>query len=211
MMSISGVHVRLRGWLKSHSSSLLGWALLVLLGVGAPFGDVLLAQDPDPEAAISEDDDFDEDFEDDEALEDESPLSGGAVEGIDEIEDILEADEDIFAGGGYTYDAGDRRDPFRSLRARNRVELPKGPRPEGKPGLLIEELSLAGVFNTPKGIFAMVRGGPKDKSYLLEEGDQLYDGDVVTITPTEVVFKQIINDPSAIKPFREVVKRLDTN
>jgi hypothetical protein len=33
----------------------------------------------------------------------------------------------------------------------------------------------------------------------------------VTITPTEVVFKQIINDPSAIKPFREVVKRLDTN
>lgn len=197
------VPVRMRSWLLGRGVGLLGWILLALLVAGAPLGNSLLAQDPDAEAADAE--------LADEELGEEDPLGGGPVDGIDEIEEILEADEDIFAGGGYTYDAGDRRDPFRSLRARNRVELPKGPRPEGKPGLLIEELSLAGVFNTPEGIFAMVRGGPKDKSYLLEEGDQLYDGDVVTITPTEVVFKQIINDPSAIKPFREVVKRLDTN
>lgn len=205
-MSNPGVHVRMRSWLASHRGSLLGWVLLALLAMGAPLGDALLAQDPDSEAATAEDGELE-----DEELGEDDPLGGGPVEGIDEIEEILEADEDIFAGGGYTYDAGDRRDPFRSLRARNRVELPKGPRPEGKPGLLIEELSLAGVINTPEGIFAMVRGGPKDKSYLLEEGDQLYDGDVVSITSTEVVFKQIINDPSAIKPFREVVKRLDTN
>ena len=48
----------------------------------------------------------------------------------------------------------------------------------------------------------------KKKSYLLREGDQLYDGDVVRINRTEVVFKQIVNDPTALKPFREVAKKL---
>lgn len=154
----------------------------------------------------------------------EEPLAGSAEEdaqqgeegtagrdGIDDIQDILAADDDIFAGGGYTYDPGDRRDPFRSLRQRNALELPRGPRPEGKPGLLVEEISLTGIISTPEGMLAQVRGGAKDKSYLLQEGDQLYDGDVVSISLNEVVFKQIINDPAAIKPFREVVKRLDTN
>ncbi|MCB1056187.1 MAG: hypothetical protein KDD11_11870 [Acidobacteria bacterium] len=138
---------------------------------------------------------------------DEQATAGGR-DGIDDIEDILEADDDIFAGGGYSYDAGDRRDPFRSLRQRNAVDLPRGPRPEGIPGLLIEEISLTGIFSTPEGTLAQVKGGGKDKSYLLREGDQLYDGDVVSISFEEVVFKQIINDPAAVKPFREVVKRL---
>lgn len=154
-------------------------------------------------AWAQDDDVLDAEIEDGLALEE--------PEGREEIEDILEADEDIFAGGGYTYDRGDRRDPFRALGGRNRVTLPTGPRPEGKAGLLIEELTLSGIFDLPEGIFAMVRGGSKDKSYMLEEGDRLYDGDVVSITPGEVVFKQIINDPAAIKPFREVVKRLDSN
>ena len=32
---------------------------------------------------------------------------------------------------------------------------------------------------------------------------------VVAINREEVVFKQIVNDPSIIKPFREVVKKLN--
>ena len=43
----------------------------------------------------------------------------------------------------------------------------------------------------------------------MREGDQLYDGDVVRITQNEVVFKQIVNDPTVLKPFREVVKKLN--
>lgn len=129
-------------------------------------------------------------------------------EDLDEIDQILEEDEEVLAGGGYTYDPGDRRDPFISP-FRRQVALPRGPRPEGKAGLLIEEISLTGIFETPEGVLAQVRGGSKDKSYLLQEGDQLYDGDVVSVRLGEVVFKQIVNDPAAIKPFREVVKRLN--
>jgi hypothetical protein len=55
---------------------------------------------------------------------------------------------------------------------------------------------------------AQVKAANQAKSYLLKEGDQLYDGDVVSISRAEVVFKQIVQDPTALKPFREVVKNL---
>jgi hypothetical protein len=40
-------------------------------------------------------------------------------------------------------------------------------------------------------------------------GDQLYDGDVISISGKEAIFKQIVDDPTALKPFREVVKKLN--
>ncbi|HEX2252626.1 MAG TPA: hypothetical protein VHQ65_05115 [Thermoanaerobaculia bacterium] len=126
-----------------------------------------------------------------------------------DIDAILEGDEEVlFGGGGYSYDPGGRRDPFKSLLdARERPEL-DGPRPEGVPGLLIDEVAVTGIFRTPRGRVAQVQASDKDKSYLIREGDDLYDGDVVSIGANEVVFKQIVQDPTALKPFREVVKKL---
>jgi Tfp pilus assembly protein PilP len=56
---------------------------------------------------------------------------------------------------------------------------------------------------------AQVQASNKDKSHLLRVGDQLFDGDVVRITENEILFKQIVSDPTALKPFREVSKRLN--
>lgn len=134
------------------------------------------------------------------------PAEGGAE--TTSVDEILAGEEDVLAGTAYSYDPGNRRDPFRSLlAAKNRVER-KGPLPEGIPGLLIEELDLTGIFKTSRGFVAQVLASNKEKSYLIREGDELYDGDVVSITQNEVVFKQIVNDPTVIKPFREVVKKL---
>lgn len=125
------------------------------------------------------------------------------------IDEILAAEEEMLAGIGYSYDAGDRRDPFKSLlQAREPAEL-RGPRPEGIPGLLIDEIDLTGIFVTPEGPVAQVVSPEQDRSYLLREGDQLYDGDVVQISQDSVVFKQILDDPTALKPFREVQKQLN--
>ena len=124
------------------------------------------------------------------------------------VDEILAGEEDVLAGTVYSYDPGNRRDPFRSLlAAKNRVER-KGPLPEGIPGLLIDELDLTGIYHTANGFVAQVLASNKEKSYLIREGDELYDGDVVSISQNEVVFKQIVNDPTVIKPFREVVKKL---
>lgn len=125
------------------------------------------------------------------------------------IDQILEGDEEVLAGNSFTYDPGNRRDPFKSLLiAADRPEF-RGPRPEGIPGLLIDEIDLKGVFRTARGYVAQVTASNQKKSYLIKEGDQLYDGDVVSIGKNEVVFKQIVQDPSALKPFREVVKSLN--
>jgi Tfp pilus assembly protein PilP len=127
---------------------------------------------------------------------------------LEEIDQILEGEEEVLSGEGYTYDPGNRRDPFKSLLAApDRPEF-RGPRPDGIPGLLIDEIGLYGIYRTGKGYVAQVKAANQGKSYLLKEGDQLYDGDVVSIGRDEVVFKQIVQDPTALKPFREVVKTL---
>ena len=132
---------------------------------------------------------------------------GGADLG--NIDEILEGEEEVLSGSGFSYDPGNRRDPFKSLLAApDRPEI-RGPRPEGVPGLLIDEIDLTGIFRTSKGFVAQVVASNQKKSYLLKEGDQLYDGDVVSINKNEVVFKQVVQDPTALKPFREVVKNLN--
>ena len=83
-----------------------------------------------------------------------------------------------------------------------------GSRPDGIPGLLIDEIELKGITRTPRGYVAHVSPHGVRQSYLLKEGDQLFDGDVISINRQEVVFKQVVQDPTASKPFREVVKRL---
>ena len=134
-------------------------------------------------------------------------LSVDLDQGAD-VDGQLQDDLDTLAGRGETYDAEERRDPFRSLLAGRRT-APPGERPEGIPGLLIDELDLTGIYVTPEGPVAQVRAADKRKSYLLREGDQLFDGDVLEISKRELMFKQIVDDPAALKPFREVVKKLN--
>jgi hypothetical protein len=138
------------------------------------------------------------------------PAIGSPTPDMGNIDQILEGDEEVLAGGSaFTYDPGNRRDPFKSLLiAPDRPEF-RGPRPEGVPGLLIDEIDLKGIFRTARGYVAQVNASNQKKSYLLKEGDQLYDGDVMSIGKNEVVFKQIVQDPTALKPFREIVKSLN--
>ena len=104
----------------------------------------------------------------------------------------------------YHYDPQGRRDPFQSL---------IGPAPKrqsgqvpGPPGFLIDEIKLQGVVKTrEQGLVAMVNG-PDNKGYLIKVGDKVLDGEVIRITPTSVVFRQEVNDPTRIERFREVVK-----
>lgn len=152
--------------------------------------------------------------------QDEPALEGAAQEGgdegtleapaVDDIDEMLQGEEEIFgAFEKYTYDPGERRDPFRSLLVTREAPEIQGPRPEGVPGLLIDEVSLIGIIRTPAGYVAQVQAADRQKSFLLHEGEELFDGEVVSIDGNEVVFKQIVRDPTAVKPFRERVKVLN--
>lgn len=148
--------------------------------------------------------------------QDEEPLDGGEAGeeqiDFDQIDDLLAMDDEVMNDPGvYSYDPGARRDPFRSLiQTKDLPENVETERPEGVPGLLIDEIEIEGILVLDGGgPVAQVQTASGDISYLLRPGDELWDGDVVRITLDEVVFKQEDRDPSARKPFREVVKRLN--
>jgi Tfp pilus assembly protein PilP len=106
----------------------------------------------------------------------------------------------------YRYDPQGRRDPFQSLIGPTpRVQA--GQRPPGVPGFLIDEMKLQGVLKTRGGLVAMVNG-PDNKGYLIRVGEKVLDGEVIRITPSSVVFRQEVNDPTRIERYREVVKDL---
>ncbi len=125
------------------------------------------------------------------------------------VDDILKDESAMLAGEGYHYDPGDRRDPFKSLLEARDRPLIQGLRPEGIPGLLIDEIDITGIFVTEDGPIIQVQSADREQSYLLRVGDQLYDGDVIGISGNEAIFKQIVDDPTALKPFRDVVKKLN--
>jgi len=120
------------------------------------------------------------------------------------LQEIL---EEPSAPDAYHYDPQGRRDPFQSLIG-PAPKLQTGQRPPGPPGFLIDEIKLQGVVKTrQQGLVAMVNG-PDNKGYLVKVGDKVLDGEVIRITPTSIVFRQEVNDPTRIERFREVTKEL---
>jgi Tfp pilus assembly protein PilP len=100
----------------------------------------------------------------------------------------------------YHYDPAGRRDPFRSLIVGSTPGGGMIGRVPGVGGFLIEELDLQGVVRTRQGLVGIVNG-PDNNGYQLRVGDKVYDGEVVRVTPTSIVFRQ---------ETREIVKELTT-
>jgi type IV pilus assembly protein PilP len=122
-------------------------------------------------------------------------------------EAMIQQDEAALAGRSYTYDPAGRRDPFRSLLVRPE-DRTRGGRPLGVAGMSVDDIVIYGIWKTRSGYIAQVRA-TDNKSYLIRPGDLLYDGEVTRVGPNEVVFRQNINDPQSVKPFREVTKQLN--
>ena len=128
-----------------------------------------------------------------------------ATEGVQQsLQEIL---EEPSGPESYHYDPQGRRDPFQSLIG-PAPKIAPGQRPPGPPGFLIDEIKLQGVIRTKQqGLIGMING-PDNRSWLLKVGDKVLDGEVIRVTPSSVVFRQEVNDPTRIERFREVVKDL---
>jgi len=155
------------------------------------------------------------------AADAQAPSSGDAADaakaqadaqqkaGQQTVETILREQEDLLAGRQFSYDPAGRRDPFRSLFEEVALHR-KGPRPRGVAGMLISELDLTGIVRDTQGGNLAVVMGTDNKGYFLHVGDEVYDGSVIAIDPSvgNVTFRQQVDDPRLIKPYRDVVKRL---
>jgi hypothetical protein len=130
-----------------------------------------------------------------------------AVKALEQIR----REEEMSAEGSFSYRPGNRRDPFLSphdiLQAEITGRVCEG---EGMECWLIQDVVVIGVLARKSGNVALVIG-PDGYGTTLREGDRLYDGEVRRIDPDtgHVVFRQKVNDPTRIKPFRDIEKGLD--
>jgi len=139
-----------------------------------------------------------------------APVADGSAarQAGETINRIMEDSEAVLAGRGFTYDPAGRRDPFRSLV--DPLNAPThGPRPRGIAGMLISEVDLVGIVQKGKEAVAFFNGSD-NKGYFLHVGDTLFDGKIIRIDRASgtVMFRQDVNDPRSIKPYRDVTKRL---
>ena len=105
----------------------------------------------------------------------------------------------------YSYKAENRRDPFVSLLGRGPDPRTPAVRPTGIAGVLINEAVVTGIWKGASGFIATLRA-PDNKTYIVKAGERLLDGTVKTITQTQVVFSQDVNDPLSLVKQREIPK-----
>jgi len=163
--------------------------LAAILGLG--FGGVVFAQESEDPRAEAEDIKTDDDVD------------------VSRIDQILRRDQEVRRGDFFGYDPAGRRDPFRSL-LDSRASLDEeeaAVRPPGLAGMMVEELVLQGIVETPDGILAFVLG--RDQiSYIIRPGTVLYNGEVKDIQSDRVIYRQQVNDPKQVRPFEEIVRTL---
>jgi type IV pilus assembly protein PilP len=108
---------------------------------------------------------------------------------------------------GYTYNPEGRRDPFVSLINRGTDQKSQTPRPEGLPGVSVSDVAIRGIVVNNKAYIAMVQA-PDGKTYIVRNGDRLYDATVKAVLADAVVFVQQVNDPLSLVKQREIRKPL---
>ena len=64
------------------------------------------------------------------------------------------------------------------------------PAPKPTTALTLGEIQVTGVFRTPRGYAAMVEATPIHLSYVVYPGEQFYDGMLVAIEETRLVFRR---------------------
>jgi Tfp pilus assembly protein PilP len=127
------------------------------------------------------------------------------------IEGYQASEESAASGVGLTYDPEGRRDPFISPSELMKFQDVAQCEGEGIACWLITEVNIVGVMARRSGTVALVTG-PDGYGATLEAGDNLYDGEVLRVDASKgvVVFRQRVNDPTRIKPYRDIEKTLST-
>ena len=76
--------------------------------------------------------------------------------------------------------------------------------------MLVTEIDLVGIVQDPAGGDVAFFTGSDNKGYFLKVGDTVYDASLIGVDPRTgtVTFRQQVDDPRLIKPYRDVVKSL---
>jgi Tfp pilus assembly protein PilP len=112
------------------------------------------------------------------------------------------------------YQSKGKRDPFEGPKEQviaNQMYTPPplDRRPPGLTGLMIAEVTVAGLAGSQQENVVILKGADR-VSYLARKGSKLFDGYVASITAEEVVFIRDSVDGQPAKKTTKIVKRLYT-
>lgn len=140
-----------------------------------------------------------------------APAEPGAAGAAPVIQSAQANEEAAATGVGLTYDPEGRRDPFISPSEMMQYQDIGQCEGEGVACWLISEINVVGVLARRSGTVALVVG-PDGYGATLQAGDNVYDGEVLRVDASNgtVVFRQRVNDPTRIKPYRDIEKTLST-
>ncbi|MDY0296717.1 MAG: hypothetical protein RB296_05305 [Acidobacteriota bacterium] len=122
------------------------------------------------------------------------------------VADVTAADEGMETGA-YIYKPMGRRDPFWDLLRGKNIKNSREAR-EGIEGLMIDELDLEGTFFYEDKYKALLKG-PDGIPYVVEVGQKVYDGELISIDRYTVVFKKILTVALGGSKERIIEKRLN--
>ena len=151
---------------------------------------------------------FPQEAEGDEATPEEVTIPSGTPQS-ETVDQILEQQERLLTGARFSYDPEGRRDPFRNPNSTAANGETQGCT-EGISCMVVAEIDLSGIVKDGSdGNVAMFLGSDNN-GYFLRVGDSVFDGTIIGIDPRlgTVTFRQEVDDPTRIKPYRDVVKRL---
>ena len=80
----------------------------------------------------------------------------------------------------------------------------------GIAGMLVTEIDLVGIVQDASGGDVAFFTGSDNKGYFMKVGDRTFDAALIGVDPRTgaVTFRQEVDDPRLIKPYRDVVKKL---
>lgn len=120
--------------------------------------------------------------------------------------------------GQSKYSPKSNRDPFVSPFDLERLKGKKDRRP-GIQGMAINEIVIQGLIKSAQRGYEALVLGSDNKIYWVKPGDELFDGRVLSIGVSvdkktgkqveKVVFRQNIDDPSQLLPYRDITKYLN--
>ncbi len=109
---------------------------------------------------------------------------------------------------GYNYNPSGRRDPFVALLQRGTdTRGTTATRPDGLTGVAVSEVAIRGIVNS-RGAFVAMLQAPDNKTYIVRNGDRLFDATVKAVTADAVVFIQQVSDPLSLVKQREIRRPL---
>ncbi len=138
-----------------------------------------------------------------------SPVAGGAAE---PVMPSAPMEDNLLLEGESLYRHQAERDPFTPL---VRSGGARGPEVKVRPGttglarFTVEACILEAVLKSGSGVVAWFQG-PDSKPYKVAVGERFADGVVLDVSydSGEVTIQQELTDPTAIKPFRNLVLRI---